>query len=294
MLIAAEKIFFRYESVPADDFALKDVSFALNSGECIALIGPSGSGKSTLAQLLNGLLRPDRGRLLVDGETLDYKPRSLRDLRRRIGLIFQLPEAQIFEQTVFDEVAFAARQWGFPDVEIRSRVQAALHMVGLDAPDFSSRNPLRLSGGEARLVTLASLLVVDPDWLILDEPTLGLDFQHTRCVISAIQRRREDGRGVLLITHDLDLALSQCPRAMVLNGGMLAFDGSTEVLLKNHNLKIEFGLEDPESLRIWKLLRQPVGELTMTGSEGLVSAVNELPADRRQKVVSILQQYARG
>lgn len=98
--------------MPADDFALKDVSFALNSGECIALIGPSGSGKSTLAQILNGLLRPDRGRLLVDGEPLDYKPRWLRELRRRIGLLFQLPEAQIFEQSVFDEVAFAARQWG--------------------------------------------------------------------------------------------------------------------------------------------------------------------------------------
>lgn len=290
MLITAENIWFRYETEPADSFVLKDVSFTLNPGECVALVGPSGSGKSTLAQILNGLLRPDCGRLLIAAQPLEYKPKPLRDLRRRIGLVFQLPETQIFEATVFDEVAFAARQCGIPASQIQSRVATALEMVGLDPDSYSNRNPLKLSGGEARLVTVASLLVINPDWLILDEPTLGLDSVHTRLIVAMIQKRHHSSRGVLLITHDLDLALSLDSRTVVLNDGKIVFEGAAEELLVKHDLRTGFGLAEPESLRLWKLLRNEVAGFALGDRCQIIAAVAALPMDQRQQVKQILQK----
>lgn len=253
MLIQLEDVCYRYEAGESQRDALSGINLTLRAGECVGLIGPSGSGKSTLAQVLNGLLRPIRGRMLMDGKALDYRAASLRDLRRRVGLIMQLPEAQIFEATVFDEVAFAARQWGLPEWEMGERVNRALSGIGLESEAFMKRDPMKLSGGEARLVTIASLLVVEPDWLILDEPTLGLDYPHTQQIRSLVMRRKEMGRGTLLISHDLDLVSDLCPRVVVLRDGRVAFDGDSAALFREHDLKDEFDLESP--LR-WKIRRR--------------------------------------
>lgn len=219
------------------------------------MVGPSGSGKSTLAMHLNGLLKPDSGSLQIDGANLDWSPRELRDLRRRVGLVFQFPEAQIFEATVSNEVAFAAHQWGIASAEIPDRVRTALELVGLAPELYWNRNPLRLSGGEARLVSIASLLVVDPDWLILDEPTLGLDFAHWQRIRKVIENRSKASRAVLLITHDLTLIVQVCPRILVLNRGRLCYDGPALDLLINRDLCEDYGLHQPQLLEIWKLLR---------------------------------------
>ncbi len=297
MDIQVEKLSFRYGSVNGSTPVLDDVSFCLDSGECLALIGPSGSGKSTLAQHLNGLLRPDSGRILVGGQLLGWSAAELHALRRRVGLVFQFPEAQIFEGNVFDEVAFAARQWGFSGEEIPQLVKTALEIVGLKGEDLYHRNPLRLSGGEARLVSIASLLVVDPDWLILDEPTLGLDFAHWRCIQELICRRKEKSRGVLLISHDLNLVMEVCPRTLVLQKGRLCYDGDTSKLLLSHDISAEYGLVPPEIIDLWKTLRVHKNDFHTTDgfpgfdAEEIETWIKALPVEKQQQMCSVLKQY---
>ena len=292
MQIQLENVGYRYASGESQRDALDGISLTLHSGECVGLIGPSGSGKSTLAQLLNGLLRPVIGRLLCDGKPLDYGSRSLHNLRRHVGLIMQMPEAQIFEATVFHEVAYAARQRGLPEVELPDRVNRALAWVGLEMDVFGQRDPMRLSGGEARLVTIASLLVVDPDWLILDEPTLGLDFSHTKQIRLLAARRRQLGRGTLLISHDLDLIFDLCSRVIVLRDGRLAFDGEAGALFQHHDLKDEFGLESPARWEIQRRLAQGLATWSPDGA-ALEAGLEALSPVERAPAEEILRQYLR-
>lgn len=261
MEIRVEHLWFSYKQAVDEHPVLRDVNLCLESGQCVALIGPSGSGKSTLAQHLNGLLQPDSGCIRIDGRLINSAPSALKALRKRVGLVFQFPEVQIFEQSVFDEVAFAARQWGVLGAEIASLVNQALETVGLNPENLMARNPFKLSGGEARLVSIASLLVVDPDWLILDEPTLGLDANHRRCIETLIRQRSRRSRGVLLITHDLELVLSLCPRSLILDRGSLKYDGPTRELFLNHDARTEFHLIEPEVIQLWKLLEPNFAEL---------------------------------
>jgi len=292
MHLQAEQVSFHYDD--DGEPVLKDVSFELRGGECVALAGPSGSGKSTLAQLLNGLLSPTRGRLLAEGRPYPKDAAGLRDLRRRVGLVFQFPEAQIFEATVHDEVAFAARRQGVSEAEVPGRVEAALAAVGLDPEAFRPRNPLKLSGGEDRLITLASLLVVDPDWLILDEPTLGLDGAHTARVREMIRARQARGRGVVLITHDLELTLELCPRILALRRGELAWDGSPRELLVRPDLESAFGLAAPLTVVLWQRLAGAFPEAPPDDPTRLEAWVEAQDRDRRKKIPGVLQQFAAG
>jgi energy-coupling factor transport system ATP-binding protein len=287
MDIRAEEISFQYGDSEDSPLVLDGVSFTLEGGECAALAGPSGSGKSTLAQLLNGLLSPTRGRLLADDRPYSDNSRFLRDLRRKVALVFQFPEAQIFEATVADEVAYAARQQGILETEIPARVDSALDAVGLNPAAFRDRNPLKLSGGEDRLVTIASLLVVDPDLLILDEPTLGLDYPHKLMIQALIENRRR-GQGVLLITHDLDLALALCPRSLVLNKGCLAWDGPTRELFLEHDPSAEFGLADPESVQVWKRIRTALPDIHVPGPLELETWVAGLAGPVKRQVMNLI------
>jgi energy-coupling factor transport system ATP-binding protein len=290
MEIRLHGVSFRYRDDHSNREVLQDLHFVLSPGECVALLGPSGSGKSTLAQILNGLLRPVQGSVFVDGIELTYKPEELKKLRERVGLVFQFPEAQIFEPTVYDEVAFAAKQSPNRSDQLTARVHQALTAVGLDPDRFDARNPFRLSGGEARLVTIASLLVVDPDWLILDEPTLGLDCFHTQKIIALLRRRREHLRGTLLITHDLDLAAAECPRVLVLVGGVLKYDGSSTELFANHDLHGEFCLEDSDLMRLWKKLRSHFSEIGALPPAALTDWICGANVEKRRSIAQILNE----
>lgn len=295
--IRIENLSFRYDHYSGSTPVLRDLNVSIRSGECLALVGPSGSGKSTLAQHLNGLLKPDSGYIWIDGKLLRWTTSELKALRRRVGLVFQFPESQIFEGSVFDEVAFAARQWGLPPEAIPDRVKSALAAVGLDYSEFKARNPLKLSGGEARLISIASLLVVDPDWLVLDEPTLGLDFAHWRHIRNLIFDRKASGKGVMLITHDLDLALHVCPRTLILKEGRLRYDGPTEELLISHDISAEYELASPEIVNLWKALKlsanEAVKETDFPGPDmGQLEAwILSQPAPSRQELCSVLKQY---
>lgn len=204
--------------------ALRDVTVQVYPGECVALTGPNGSGKSTMIQHLNCLLKADSGTVRVEGEDVSSAETDLRELRQKVGLVFQFPEAQLFEETVFDDVAFGPRQTGVAASEIPELVHRALEQVGLDPGRFSHRHPLSLSGGEKRRAAIAGILAMDPSVLALDEPTSGLDPQSIRQVEAIFRDCKAKGTTLFLITHDMDLISRLADRILVMENGGIAAD----------------------------------------------------------------------
>lgn len=223
--------------------ALKGVSFEMGE-EIVALVGPNGSGKTTLAKHLNGLLKPTRGRVTVDG--LDTREHTVAELSRKVGYVFQNPEHMFFEENVFREVAFGPRNLGLSEEVVEERVRWALRAVNLEG--YEERTPYSLSGGEKQRLAIACVLAMKPKYLILDEPTTGLDARSSSSVIDAIKRLHSEGHGILIITHDMDLVLELAERVLLLHEGRKVFDGPVKEFfsLELH----EFGLEKPELLRI--------------------------------------------
>lgn len=204
--------------------ALRDVTTQVFPGECVALTGPNGSGKSTMIQHLNRLLKADSGTVRVEGEDVSSPEADLRKLRQKVGLVFQFPEAQLFEETVFDDVAFGPRQTGIAATEIPGMVNGALERVGLDPGRFSHRHPLSLSGGEKRRAAIAGILAMEPSVLALDEPTSGLDPQSVRQVEAIFMACKAKGTTLFLITHDMDLISRMADRILVMENGGIAAD----------------------------------------------------------------------
>ncbi len=288
MTLTTHDLCFRYPTSESHEFTLAQLNFTLSPGESVALLGPSGSGKSTLAQLLNGLFLPTRGYISLDGKRVLNQSSPLRALRRQVGMVFQFPEMQIFEASVAEEIAFAARQWGLPTASLPARVSAALRSVGLDSEAYLTRDPLKLSGGESRLLTIASLLVVEPAWLILDEPTLGLDYDHLQKIKSLLWRRQQAGGGVMLISHDLDLALEVCPRALVLKAGHLVYDGETPTLLTSAELESQFGLAATPRMQLWQQLRSTYPQALPPDSRNLEDWFAQITPEARRQIQSLL------
>ncbi|NJE10667.1 energy-coupling factor ABC transporter ATP-binding protein [Thermococcus sp. MAR1] len=223
--------------------ALKGVDFEMGEG-IVALVGQNGSGKTTLAKHLNGLLKPTRGRVIVDG--MDTMEHTVAELSKVVGYVFQNPEHMFFEENVFREVAFGPRNLGLSEEEIEERVQWALNAVHLTG--YEERTPYSLSGGEKQRLAIACVLAMKPKYLILDEPTTGLDARSAMGVVETIRELRKDGHGILLITHDMELVLELAERVVLLHGGRKVFDGSVKEFfsLELHS----YGLEKPELLRI--------------------------------------------
>ena len=236
-------------------FALSDVSFAVEDGEFIGLIGPTGSGKSTLIQHLNGLLKPTSGTVLVDGVDIWSKDVSLKKIRQKIGLVFQYPEQQVFEETVFDDIAFGPRNLGYSADEVKSSVEAAREMVGLD-PELLSRSPFELSGGQLRRVAVAGILAMNPQVLVLDEPAAGLDPRGRRDILDNIERLHESGITVILVSHNMEDVAYFCDRILVLNEGKLVGDGSPKEVFTQGAFLESIGLKPPEVTLLMQKLRQ--------------------------------------
>lgn len=230
-MIRCESVTFAYEDQPV----IEGLSFEVERGEKIALLGCNGSGKSTLLRLLAGLYFPKRGRCLFQDQPL-HKKRVDAVIRSRIGILFQNPESMLFNPTVYDEIAFSLREFGYDDIERRVRQIAA--KFGLEA--LLGFNPLKLSGGEKQKVMLAAILVYEPQLLLLDEPTAAMDPATTGWLIDQLL---EWQTALILATHDLSVAYETCERALVLApGGRLLYDGPMEPLLKDYALLIEANL----------------------------------------------------
>lgn len=239
--------------------ALDDVSLSIPTGSWTCFIGQTGSGKSTLAQHLNAILRPTAGTVTVDGLTVGPAKKreklDLRQVRRRVGLVFQYPEQQLFEETVRAELAFAPRNWGVPEAEIGERSSRALAAVGLDN-SYLERSPFGLSGGEKRRVAIASVLTSQPDYLVLDEPTAGLDGRGRAQLLRLLDAIHKQGVAIVLITHDLEIVFSRADQVVVLEHGRLVCAGKPEDVAESLYRAPVPGMVLPDVLRTALLLRE--------------------------------------
>ena len=232
-----------------------EVNLEIVPGERLGILGPTGSGKSTLVQILAGLLEPTGGQVLLDGVDAHARTPQAHNLRRRMGLAFQYPEDQIFEQTVFREVAFGPRNLGLDETAVGTRVRWALDMAGLDPAAMEERVPFSLSGGEMRRVALAGILSLRPEVMILDEPTAGLDPQGRRDLLGRIGAwQKETGMTLVLVSHDLDQIARAVERVVVLAGGQVVADGAARRVLSDRDLLREAGLDAPQPVALLQAL----------------------------------------
>ena len=249
--IAADHLHYTYDpGMPHQHIGLDEVVADIPAGSITALLGPSGSGKTTLAQHFNGLLKPQRGRVLLDGE--DIWTQAMTRVRQRVGLVFQFPELQLFEETVADDVAFGPRNLGFAPEEVERLSRRALEAVGLPWNAFHRRSPLALSGGEKRRVALAGVLAMDPEVLILDEPTAGLDPRASATLAAIFRRLREEGTTLVLIAHDMDLVAELATHVIVLQKGRILLQGSTRAVFARPDFATASGLVPPAAMQLMR------------------------------------------
>ena len=243
------------EGTTFEKVALNDVTLEIQTGEFIGLIGHTGSGKSTLIQHLNGIISPSSGEILLDGENIHKDKAKLKEVRRRIGLAFQYPEYQLFEMTVYKDVAFGPTNLGLSAEQIHENVVAALNIVGIDET-FYEKSPFELSGGQKRRVAIAGVLAMNPEVLILDEPTAGLDPIGRREVLAAVEKlNREQGITVVLITHHMNEA-EEADRVIVMNDGEAAMDGTPREIF-SHPMELEqMGLAAPQVSYVFAKLKE--------------------------------------
>ena len=239
---------------PFEAHALRGVSLSIADGEFIGIIGHTGSGKSTLISHLNALERSEPGTVCVDGMDLGDKATDLRAVRRAVGLVFQYPEYQLFEETVEKDIAFGPRNLGLGEEEIRTRVEQALAQVGL-SPALAQRSPFELSGGQKRRVAIAGVLAMQPSKLILDEPAAGLDPAGRREMLDLVARIHASGVTVIMVSHSMDDVGRLCDRLFVLDHGRVAFSGTPAEVFRHGDELRAIGLDVPECARLADALR---------------------------------------
>lgn len=256
-VITVENLTHTYSvGTPFEQTAIRDISVTLTQGESIFVLGHTGSGKSTFVQHLNALLQPTRGQVKIDGEDINKDKISRRDVKRRVGLVFQYPEYQLFEETVAADIAFGPKNMKLPKDEIDERVREAAGFVGVEESLFS-RSPLELSGGQKRRVAIAGVIAMRPEVLILDEPTAGLDPVGSRTIMENIRDyRQKSGATVLVVSHNMDDAARYCERLIVFDHGTIRMDGTPEQVFGRTEELMEIGLNVPKAAEIAAALRK--------------------------------------
>jgi energy-coupling factor transport system ATP-binding protein len=260
--------------------ALLDINLEIARGTCAAIIGVTGSGKSTLVQHFNGLLLPTSGSVIVDGIEVGIRSAELPKLRQRVGLLFQFPEAQLFERNIFAEVAFGPQQLHLARREVRKRVSEALDMVGLPHKEYAHCSPFELSGGQQRRVALASVLAMRPGILILDEPGVGLDAAGKEGFYQCIQDLRRQGITIVLVSHDMAEVASLADQLLVLHLGHLVLQGSPRDIFARAEALRSYGLAPPPLSSLLMQLRQrglpvPADIMTMDESFAYITHVKQ-------------------
>ena len=241
---------------PFEHVALKDVSFSVERGEFIGVIGHTGSGKSTLMQHLNGLLKPTSGEVILDGKDIWSDKKLTRQSRFRVGLVFQYPEYQLFEETVYQDIAFGPKNMGLDPKEIDRRVREAAGFVGLTEQQLEV-SPFDLSGGQKRRVAIAGVIAMEPEVLILDEPTAGLDPDGREGVLQNIENyRKAKNATIIMVSHSMNDVARLASRLLVMNGAQLAMDGTPKEVFEHAQELLEMGLDIPEVTRVFLKLQQ--------------------------------------
>lgn len=258
MSITVKNLTYTYsKGMPNETRALEDVSFQLESGEFAAIIGHTGSGKSTLMQQLNGLLRPDSGKITVGDVCITDPSTKMTEVRRKVGLVFQYPEYQLFEETVAKDVAFGPKQIGMTGEELDRVVEESIRLTGLDYEEVKERSPFELSGGQKRRVAIAGVLAMKPEILILDEPTAGLDPSAHRDVLELIRRiHRQERMTILLVSHNMGDIAELADRVLVMNRGKLVMNGTPAEVFSQGEPLWEMGLGLPPATEFMERLKE--------------------------------------
>lgn len=262
MSIDLRNVFYTYMTgTPFERHALNDVSLTIAKGEIVAVIGHTGSGKSTLVQHLNGLLTPAQGSVSIDGVEISgrakAKAQQIKNARQTVGMVFQYPEHQIFAETVFEDIAFGPRNRGFNEDEVAKQVREAMAFVGLDYDTFAKRSPFMLSGGQMRRVAIAGVVAMNPDYLVLDEPSAGLDPRSRNAVFREIMAlHKSRGIAIVLVTHSMEEAAKYAQRLLVINKGQVLFDGTPAEIFNQHKDElISVGMDVPQVYKLADALR---------------------------------------
>lgn len=259
MPITLKNVSFTYmKGTPFEKTALHDISLQIEKGEFVAVIGHTGSGKSTLVQHLSGLLHPHKGTVCVDGVNLSAKTGQAKKARNSVGMVFQYPEHQIFAETVYEDIAFGPRNKGLMPDEVDRAVKDAMAFAGLDFAVFAKRSPFRLSGGQMRRVAIAGVVAMEPDYLILDEPSAGLDPRARDSIfkeVMALYRKR--GIAVILVTHNMEEAARYATRLLVVADGRIILDGKPHEIFTGHKEELlKVSMDVPPVYKLAENLRE--------------------------------------
>ncbi len=256
MSITVKNLSYTYmPGTPFEHQALKNVSFEIADGEFVGIIGHTGSGKSTLIQVISGLLDGAQGQVLIGGVDYMAKKADRKQLRRTLGVVFQYPEYQLFEETVEKDVAYGPRKMGIPESEIAGRVRVALEHVGIDYELYKDKSPFSLSGGQKRKIAIAGVLAMEPSILILDEPIAGLDPMGRENFMQLSRDLNETGITILMISHNMDNLAEYAGRVLVMKGGELYLNGTPKEVFAQEEKLLAAGLDLPEAAKLAGQLR---------------------------------------
>lgn len=275
-LLETKNLTFKYSpNTPFEKTALDDVSIKIEKGEFIGVIGHTGSGKSTLVQHLNGLIKPTNGQVLLDGKDIWAEPKKIRDIRFRVGLVFQYPEHQLFEETCYKDIAFGPKNMGLDQQQIKERVFSSAGFVGLKT-ELLEKSPFDLSGGEKRRVAIAGVMAMNPEILMLDEPTAGLDPYGREIILGQIhQYQKQRDVTVILVSHSMEDIARIADKVLVMNKGKAAmFDTTANVFARGDELE-QMGLAVPQITKVFMMLKER-GHDVNSGIYNVNSGVSEI------------------
>ena len=248
--------YFHGKGTPYEIKALDNINITIPKGMVTGLIGHTGSGKSTLVQMFNGILRPDDGRVLLDGTDIWEKPKNIRSVRFRVGLVMQYPEYQLFEETVYKDIAFGPRNMGLSEDEIRVRVEEAASFAGIDA-SMLEKSPFDLSGGQKRRAAIAGIIAMRPEVLVLDEPAAGLDPRGRDSIFSNILEYHEkSGNTVVIVSHSMEDMARYCDNLVVMNEGKVFMQGDRDYVFSRSDKLTQIGLDIPQVTKLMIRLRE--------------------------------------
>jgi len=268
-MIKFKNVWFRYD----DEYILKDINLEIKEGELICILGDNGAGKTTFAKHLNGLLKPSKGDVIIDG--MNTKDTPVSELSKKVALVFQYPEKMFFTSSLTEEVSFALRNFGFDDRVIEHQVEKVLKMFWLW--DYRDRSPFTLSGGEQRRLALAIVLAWDPKYIVMDEPTAGQDAFQREMLLGAIREFTMRGKTIILITHDIEFVFEFHSRIILIDKGRIVFDGrSTELFNEKPELLRKAGLDIPFSIKLKQVLSEKGKHFTFETLDDTVNKIYSL------------------
>ena len=277
MAIKINNLSFVYmKKTPNETKAIDNISLEIPEGKVTAIIGHTGSGKSTLIQTFNGLLTPSSGTVEIDDFVLTNNPKKnkrIKELRKKVSIVFQFPEYQLFEETVEKDVAFGLKNYGYKEEEAIKEAHNALTVVGLDE-SFYKRSPFELSGGEKRRVAIAGIIALNPEILILDEPTAGLDPEGSKIILNLVNKLNEEGKTIIIVTHDMNIVLNNSDHVIVMNNGKIAFEGTPNKLFASD--VSNYSIDIPRLFEFCLLLKEHNVNIDIDNIKNVDDLINQL------------------